>query len=214
MAPRRRSRRRSSTRSRTPTPTNMPTSIAACTSCPTRRPRSTRRRARPCGASSTPRAPTRSSSPATPPRRSTSSRASYGMDFGEGDEIVLSIMEHHSNIVPWNFHRERKGAVIKWAPVADDGTFLLDEFEKLLTDADEDRRHHPHVERARHGGAGEGGGADRPRPRHPGAGRRQPGGRAPAGRCPRPRLRLLLLHRPQDLRADRHRRALRQARAA
>ena len=56
-----------------------------------------------------------------------------GMAIGEGDEIVLSIMEHHSNIVPWNFHRERKGAVIKWAPVADDGTFLIDEFEKLLT---------------------------------------------------------------------------------
>ena len=51
----------------------------------------------------------------------------------EGDEIVLSIMEHHSNIVPWHYHRERKGAVIKWAPVADDGTFLLDEFVKLLT---------------------------------------------------------------------------------
>ena len=50
-----------------------------------------------------------------------------------GDEIVLSIMEHHSNIVPWHFLRERQGAVIKWAPVADDGRFLLDEFEKLLT---------------------------------------------------------------------------------
>ncbi len=50
-----------------------------------------------------------------------------------GDEIVLSIMEHHSNIVPWNFLRERQGAVIKWAPVDDDGNFLLDEFEKLLT---------------------------------------------------------------------------------
>jgi cysteine desulfurase/selenocysteine lyase len=59
--------------------------------------------------------------------------ASYGAGFGTGDEIVLSIMEHHSNIVPWNFHRERAGAVIRWAPVADDGTFLLDEFEKLLT---------------------------------------------------------------------------------
>jgi cysteine desulfurase/selenocysteine lyase len=51
----------------------------------------------------------------------------------EGDEIVLSIMEHHSNIVPWHFLRERQGAVIKWAPVDDDGNFLLDEFEKLLT---------------------------------------------------------------------------------
>jgi cysteine desulfurase / selenocysteine lyase len=50
-----------------------------------------------------------------------------------GDEIVLSIMEHHSNIVPWHFLRERQGAVIKWAPVDDEGRFLLDEFEKLLT---------------------------------------------------------------------------------
>lgn len=49
-----------------------------------------------------------------------------------GDEIVLSIMEHHSNIVPWHFLRERYGAVIKWAPVDDDGNFLIDEFEKLL----------------------------------------------------------------------------------
>jgi cysteine desulfurase/selenocysteine lyase len=58
--------------------------------------------------------------------------------FGEpmikaGDEIVLSIMEHHSNIVPWHFLRERHGAVIKWAPVDDDGNFLIDEFEKLLS---------------------------------------------------------------------------------
>jgi cysteine desulfurase/selenocysteine lyase len=50
-----------------------------------------------------------------------------------GDEIVLSIMEHHSNIVPWHFLRERHGAVIKWAPVDDEGNFLIDEFEKLLT---------------------------------------------------------------------------------
>jgi cysteine desulfurase/selenocysteine lyase len=50
-----------------------------------------------------------------------------------GDEIVLSIMEHHSNIVPWHFLRERQGAVIKWAPVDDEGNFLLDEFEKLLS---------------------------------------------------------------------------------
>jgi cysteine desulfurase/selenocysteine lyase len=49
-----------------------------------------------------------------------------------GDEIVLSIMEHHSNIVPWHFLRERYGAVIKWAPIDEDGNFLIDEFEKLL----------------------------------------------------------------------------------
>jgi cysteine desulfurase / selenocysteine lyase len=51
-----------------------------------------------------------------------------------GDEIVLSIMEHHANIVPWHFLREQHGAVIKWAPIDDDGNFLIDEFEKLLTD--------------------------------------------------------------------------------
>src|SRR5271163_909459 len=49
-----------------------------------------------------------------------------------GDEIILSIMEHHSNIVPWHFLRERQGAVIKWAPVDDEGHFLIDEFEKLI----------------------------------------------------------------------------------
>jgi cysteine desulfurase / selenocysteine lyase len=58
---------------------------------------------------------------------------SFGADIGEGDEIVLSIMEHHSNIVPWHFHRERNGAVLKWAPIADNGELLLDEFERLLT---------------------------------------------------------------------------------
>jgi cysteine desulfurase/selenocysteine lyase len=60
---------------------------------------------------------------------------SFGVDrIKPGDEIVLSIMEHHSNIVPWHFLRERNGAVIKWAPVDDEGNFLLDEFERLLTD--------------------------------------------------------------------------------
>ncbi|MGY3698236.1 cysteine desulfurase/selenocysteine lyase [Bradyrhizobium sp. USDA 3240] len=56
-----------------------------------------------------------------------------GVNIGEGDEIVLSIMEHHSNIVPWHFLRERHGAVIKWAPVDDEGNFLIEEFEKLLS---------------------------------------------------------------------------------
>ncbi len=60
--------------------------------------------------------------------------ASFGLQhIGEGDEIVLSIMEHHSNIVPWHYHRERKGAVLKWAPLDEDGNFDLVAFEKLLT---------------------------------------------------------------------------------
>jgi cysteine desulfurase/selenocysteine lyase len=56
-----------------------------------------------------------------------------GPRIGEGDEIVLSIMEHHSNVVPWHFHRERKGAVLKWVDVGDDGSFDLDAFEAALT---------------------------------------------------------------------------------
>ena len=60
--------------------------------------------------------------------------SSWGMDnISEGDEIIVSILEHHSNIVPWHFHRERKGAVLKWAPCSDDGEFQLEEFEKLFT---------------------------------------------------------------------------------
>ncbi|MDP3546809.1 MAG: cysteine desulfurase [Phreatobacter sp.] len=55
-----------------------------------------------------------------------------GLVIGEGDEIVLSIMEHHSNIVPWHFHRERRGAKLVWAPIDEDGNFLVEEFEKLL----------------------------------------------------------------------------------
>jgi cysteine desulfurase / selenocysteine lyase len=55
------------------------------------------------------------------------------LNIGEGDEIILSIMEHHSNIVPWHYWRERHGAVIKWAPVDEDGSFLMDEFQKLIT---------------------------------------------------------------------------------
>ncbi|MCC4246996.1 cysteine desulfurase [Stappia indica] len=52
---------------------------------------------------------------------------------GEGDEIVLSIMEHHSNIVPWHFLRERQGAVLKWVYVREDGSFDIDAFEAALS---------------------------------------------------------------------------------
>jgi cysteine desulfurase/selenocysteine lyase len=58
----------------------------------------------------------------------------WGMPrIGEGDEILLSIMEHHSNIVPWHFIRERQGAKLVWAPVDDFGVFHLDEFEKKIS---------------------------------------------------------------------------------
>ena len=57
-----------------------------------------------------------------------------GPRIGEGDEIVLTIMEHHSNIVAWHFHRERKGAVIRWVDVRDDGSLDMDAFEAALTE--------------------------------------------------------------------------------
>ncbi len=61
--------------------------------------------------------------------------SSYGLEhIGAGDEIVLSVMEHHSNIVPWHFHRERKGAVLRWVDVGDDGSFSLEAFGRALND--------------------------------------------------------------------------------
>lgn len=60
--------------------------------------------------------------------------ATLGHDLQEGDEIVLSIMEHHSNIVPWHFHRAQKGAVLKWVDVDEEGCFSLKAFEEALTD--------------------------------------------------------------------------------
>ncbi|MEX0838787.1 MAG: cysteine desulfurase [Parvibaculum sp.] len=50
-----------------------------------------------------------------------------------GDEIILSVLEHHSNIVPWHFLRERHGAVLKWVPATDEGDLDLDAYEKLFT---------------------------------------------------------------------------------
>jgi cysteine desulfurase/selenocysteine lyase len=135
----------------------------------------------------------------------------YGMpNIGEGDEIVLSIMEHHSNIVPWHFIRERQGARLVWAPVDDLGAFHIEEFEKRLTDRTK-LVAITHMSNAL--------GTVTPvkeivRIAHArgiqGSGRRQPERRAYADRCAGSRLRLLRLHRPQGLRPVRHRRALRQ----
>lgn len=61
---------------------------------------------------------------------------SYAMgasEIGEGDEIILSLMEHHSNIVPWHLLRERKGAVLKWLDVSDDGEVNLDAYRAMFT---------------------------------------------------------------------------------
>jgi cysteine desulfurase/selenocysteine lyase len=58
--------------------------------------------------------------------------SSFGQSVGEGDEIVLSTMEHHSNIVPWHFLRELKGAVLKWVPVLPDGALDMDAYAAAL----------------------------------------------------------------------------------
>lgn len=55
-------------------------------------------------------------------------------NLSAGDEIVITQMEHHANIVPWQLLRDRKGVVLKIAPVEDDGNFDLDKFAALLTD--------------------------------------------------------------------------------
>jgi len=54
--------------------------------------------------------------------------------IGEGDEIALSVMEHHSNIVPWHFLRERQGAKLNWIPVEDDGSISMEAFAASLTE--------------------------------------------------------------------------------
>jgi cysteine desulfurase/selenocysteine lyase len=50
----------------------------------------------------------------------------------QGDEIVLSVMEHHSNIVPWHFLRERQGAVLRWVDVRDDGSFDVEAVDAAI----------------------------------------------------------------------------------
>jgi cysteine desulfurase/selenocysteine lyase len=58
---------------------------------------------------------------------------SYGRKYLQtGDEIIISAMEHHSNIVPWQILCEEKGAVLRVVPINDAGEFLLDAYEKLL----------------------------------------------------------------------------------
>lgn len=61
--------------------------------------------------------------------------SSFGRKFlREGDEVVISAMEHHSNIVPWQLACEQSGAKLKVIPINDKGELLMDEYEKLLTD--------------------------------------------------------------------------------
>ena len=58
--------------------------------------------------------------------------ATFGRSLGAGDEIVLSEMEHHANIVPWHFLRERQGVALKFVPVTDDGRLDMEAYRSLL----------------------------------------------------------------------------------
>ncbi len=58
--------------------------------------------------------------------------SSFGLSLKAGDEIVLSEMEHHANIVPWHFLRERKGVVLRFIPITDDGALDMDAYRALL----------------------------------------------------------------------------------
>ncbi len=61
--------------------------------------------------------------------------ASWGRkNLSKGDEIIISTMEHHSNIVPWQLICEEKEAILKVVPINDNGEFLMEEFKKLLSD--------------------------------------------------------------------------------
>ena len=60
--------------------------------------------------------------------------SSFGEKFiNEGDEILLTELEHHSNYVPWHFLRKKKGAIIKFAPVNDKGEVEVNEIKKLIS---------------------------------------------------------------------------------
>ena len=59
--------------------------------------------------------------------------STFGQQYiNKGDEIILTELEHHSNYVPWHYLRESKGAIIKFAPINDDGDIKIDELEKLI----------------------------------------------------------------------------------
>ena len=60
--------------------------------------------------------------------------SSYGsVNIQNGDEIIISMLEHHSNIVPWHFLRERNGAVLKWVNIDHNGLIDIDHLNSLIT---------------------------------------------------------------------------------
>ena len=137
-----------------------------------------------------------------------------GASLKPGDVVVISEMEHHSNIVPWQLACERTGATLKWFGVTDEGRLDLSNIDELITENTKVVVADLGVERARHDQPdhrhrrqGARGRRDRGRGRVAGGaavpGRRVDARRGPAG-----------LHRSQGGRPDRHRRALGPVRPA
>ena len=130
---------------------------------------------------------TRWSSPRTPPRRSTWwPTPSHGRPgrprLREGDEIVITEMEHHSNIVPWQLLAERTGATLRWFGLTDDGRLDLSDLDDADQRAHQARLVRARVQHPRHGQPGRARSSAGPRGRRAGRARRLPVGAAPAGR--------------------------------
>ena len=209
-APRRRSRRPCSTRSTTPTRRNMPTCIAACISCRMPRPTPMKRRAPRCRRFLN--APSVEEIVFTSNTTSAINTVAYGWGMPQyrrrrRDRAVDHGASFQHRAVA--FHPRAAGREAGMGAGRRSRRVPSRRVREVPDAAHQAGRHHPDVERAGHGDADQGDRAHRPCARHSGAGRRQPERGAHAGRRAGSRLRLLRLHRPQGLRAERHRRALR-----
>ncbi len=127
------------------------TFIAPCITCRRLPPRNTKRRGTRCRASSTP-AKTREVIFTSGTTDAINLVAhGYGRKFFEaGDEIILTTLEHHSNIVPWQMVAEEKGAKIRVVPINDRGELLVEDYRRLFNAKHEIRRNDSCVERAGH----------------------------------------------------------------
>ena len=110
--------------------------------------------------------------------------ATWGQEnIGQGDEIVLTRMDHHSNLVPWQLLAQRNGAIIRYVDIDGEGRLRVDQYDDLLGERTKLVAHQPCIERARNGQSGvgdRGAGAFGGSPRAGGWG---PGGSAyPGGR--------------------------------
>ena len=129
-------------------------------------------------------------------------------NIGSGDRIVLSVMEHHSNIVPWQQLAEASGAEIDWVDIDDDGPPGYGWTGPGAGPRTQARRDQPRLERARHRKPNRRDRPPRPRRRGTYLRRWRPGCAEAGDRRRRTRRRLLCDNRPQDLRPNRHRGAL------